>query len=110
MASNEIQIQSAICEYLALREKQGKLLYWRQNNIQPSGVRNGKVFFYKTNNHSKKGIPDIIVIKDGFFIGLEVKDKTKQSPDQKEFERILKENGGEYHVVRSIDEVQELGL
>jgi hypothetical protein len=34
----------------------------------------------------------------------------KQSPDQKEFERLCVAAGGEYHVVRSIDDVQALGL
>lgn len=108
--SNEAQIQSAVCDYLAIREKQGKLMYWRQNNIPPSGFHNGKKFYYKKNNHSKNGIPDIIVIKDGFFIGLEIKDKGKQSVDQKEFEKLLKENGAEYHIVRKLEDLKEIGL
>lgn len=108
--SDEIGIQSTICDYLALKEKQGKLMYWRQNNIQPSGFKNGKRFFYKTNNHSKKGIPDIIVIKDGFFIGLEIKDKGKQSPDQKAFEKLVKENGAEYHIIKRLEDLKEIGL
>ena len=61
--------------------------------------------------HAMKGVPDIILIKDGTFFGLEAKRPgTKQSPNQLEFERRAKENGAQYHIVHSIDDVQELGL
>lgn len=56
-----------------------------------------------------KGIPDIIVIVNGKFVGLEVKrPKTYQSEAQKEFEYECKKNGGEYYVVRSIDDVMKI--
>jgi hypothetical protein len=67
----------------------------------------------KSGKHSKKGVPDIILIKKGSgqFIGLEVKrEDGKLSPEQREFERDSKAHGAEYHVVRSIDDVQALGL
>lgn len=87
----------------------GKLMFWRSNNTPVFDKTHGA--FRALPKHTMKGIPDIIVIKDGYFIGLEVKKKGGyQSPDQKEFERLCKENGAEYHVVRSIDEVAELGL
>ncbi|MFA6972882.1 MAG: VRR-NUC domain-containing protein [Gallionella sp.] len=61
--------------------------------------------------YSKNGIPDIIVIKDGFFVGLEVKaPKGKQSESQKEFEKGSKAAGAEYYLVKSIDDVIEIGL
>ena len=110
MASNEAQIQSAVLDHLAIKERQGKLMYWRSNNIPPSGVKGGKQFYYKTSVHAKKGIPDIIVIKDGFFIGLEIKDKGKQSPEQKTFEKLVKDNGAEYHVITNVDQLKEIGL
>ena len=109
--SNEANIQSAVLDLLAIKEKQRELMYWRSNNIQPSGIKkDGKRFFYKANVHAKKGIPDIIVIKDGFFIGLEIKDKEKQSDGQKEFEKLVKQNGGEYHIIKSVDQLKEIGL
>lgn len=99
----ESGIQTAICEYLARK----KHFFWRQNTAPL--FRDGRYFAMP--KYSIKGVPDIIVIKDGYFIGLEVKRaKTKQSPDQKEFERRCKESGAEYWVVRSIDDVQEIGL
>jgi hypothetical protein len=99
----ESSIQKSICDYLALK----KHMFWRQNN-NPI-YSEGRMF--KLPKYSMQGIPDIILIKDGFFIGLEVKrPKTKQSPGQLEFERRCKEAGGEYHVVRSIDDVKNIGL
>lgn len=110
MTSNEGGIQKAILDYLAIREKQGKLTYWRSNNIPPSSFNNGKKFYYKVSVHAKGGIPDIIIVKEGMFIGLEVKDKSKQSESQIEFEKCIKKNGGQYYIVRSIQDVIDLKL
>jgi len=101
----ETDIQLAICDYLALK----KHFFWRQNNI---GTYDPKTGYHRPMpKYSKHGIPDIIVIKDGFFIGLEVKrGKTYQSQNQKLFEKECKEAGAEYYVVRSIDDVREIGL
>lgn len=61
--------------------------------------------------YSKKGTPDIIVVKDGFIICLEIKKpKNYQSKDQKQFEKEVKEAGAEYYVIRSITDVQNIGL
>lgn len=101
----EKDIQLAICDYLSLKGH----FFWRQNTTA--------IFERKTNSfrpmpkYSMNGIPDIIVIRDGFFIGLEVKQpKGKQSENQKIFEKLCKENGAEYYVVTSIDDVQNIGL
>ncbi len=61
--------------------------------------------------YALKGVPDIIVIKDGWFVGLEIKNKGKyQSKEQKEFEKNCKGAGGEYYVIRSVDQLKEIGL
>lgn len=61
--------------------------------------------------YTMKGLPDIIVIKDGKFIGLEVKTDTgRLSTDQVEFGRAANDAGVQYEVVRSIDDVVRLGL
>ena len=100
----ETSIVNAICDYLAYKKD---LLFWRQNTLP---VFNGERF-YSMPKYSMRGVPDIIVIKDGFFIGLEAKTKVgKQSAYQKEFERKCKGAGGEYYVVRSIEDVKEIGL
>jgi hypothetical protein len=63
--------------------------------------------------HSLRGVPDIILIKQptGRFIGLGVKTAAgRLSPEQREFEGRTAIAGGEYYVVRSIDDVQRLGF
>lgn len=109
LKETETQIQNTICEYLEIRERQRMLLFWRQNT--------GGIFDVKKQirralpKHAKRGVPDIIVIKKGQFIGLEVKSATgRQSPDQKLFEIHTTNNGGFYYIVRSLQEVKQLGL
>ena len=61
--------------------------------------------------YTMKGLHDIIIIKQGQFVGLEMKRPgTYQSPEQKAFERELMDVGGQYAAARSIDDVQALGL
>lgn len=101
----ESNVQSAICDYLALR----KHFFSRINNVPVYDSARDR--YRALPKHTMPGFPDIIVIKDGFFVGLEVKGPGgRQSPEQKEFERACKAAGGEYYVVRSIDDVREIGL
>lgn len=105
MKEKETDIQQAICKYLELKGH----FFWRNNNTPVYEKKSG--YYRPMPAFSKKGVPDIIVVKDGFFIGLEVKTKNgKQSAWQKYFERGLKEAGGEYYIVRDIDNVKEIGL
>lgn len=101
----ETDIQRAICDYLTAK----KHFFWRTNNIPAyDTVRNT---FRAMPKYSMHGTPDLIVIKDGFFIGLEVKNaKGKLSAGQKAFAKLCKDSGAEYYVVRSIDDVKEIGL
>lgn len=107
MKSSETEIQSAIIDYLFLK----KHFFVRLNNIPPVQYIGGKMVFRKMPKGSMKGLPDIMVITDGgYTVWLEVKDKSKQSDDQKEFERRCKEKGCEYYIVRSIEDVKNVGL
>jgi DNA-binding CsgD family transcriptional regulator len=64
-----------------------------------------------TVKHAMKGVPDIIIIRQAQFVGLQVKrEDGRLSPEQLEFQKRCEEAGGRYHVVRSIDDVQALGL
>lgn len=96
---SEKDAQKGICEYLALRMGQKKLMFWRNNNAPIFDPKLG--FHRKLPAHTLKGSPDIIVIHNGFFIGLEVKGSgVKLSPDQVKFQTMVKEiGGGEYHRV-----------
>ncbi len=108
MKSNESAVQHSICEYLALK----KHWFIRINNT-PVFDPTRKIFRAMP-KYTPKGVADILVLRktDGLpeVIWLEVKDKGKQSPEQKEFARGVEEVGAEYYVVRSITDVQELGL
>lgn len=56
------------------------------------------------------GAPDIIGCVDRNFVGLEVKTATaKLSDEQEAFAHLLRAVGGQYHVVRSIDDAVALG-
>jgi Holliday junction resolvase len=57
---------------------------------------------------SYKGISDLIAIKNGRVLFIEVKTpRGRQSDYQKEFERRVTEKGGQYAVIRSLDEINE---
>lgn len=105
--SNEGHIQSVICEYLEAKRH----CFFRLNNIPAFNKgESGRITMRKLPKYTPKGLPDIIVIKNGYFIALEVKDKSPQSKDQKIFEARVKDALGRYHIVRSIDDVQNVGL
>jgi len=59
-----------------------------------------------------KGVPDILGIYKGQFLGIEVKtEKGKVSPEQEQFLAAIRQNGGIGFVARNLDDVIEnLGL
>lgn len=99
----EKDIQRAICDYLALR----RYFFWRQNT---GGLyREGR--FFSLPKFAKRGVPDIILIKNGRPYFLEVKRPgTYQSVDQKQFELEATNAGAVYAVLRSVDDAIALGL
>lgn len=103
----ESDIQSAICEYLEAKRH----CFFRLNNIPAVYSVGGQMRFRKLPKFTPRGLPDIVVILDGEFLGLEVKrPKTYQSPEQKAFQAHVEAHKGKYAVVRSIDDVIALGL
>lgn len=101
---SEIQIQSAIIDYLKLKRH----FFFRINNIPVFDTKRGVM--RRMPKGSMKGVPDILVLWNGFPVFLEVKDKGRQSPEQKEFEAKCEKQGIEYWIVKSIDDVKEIGL
>ena len=99
----EKDIQMQICDYLAIKG----YFFWRTNT---TGLYDPtKKVFRAMPKYGIKGVSDIILILKGKFIGLEVKrPKGVQSPDQMSFEYKLIKNGGEYHLVHSLQEVIDL--
>lgn len=99
----ETVILNAICEYLAYRNH----FFWRANT---SGIyRDGR--YFSLSKYSRRGVPDIILVSGGNFVGLEVKTaEGRSSVYQRDFRKECQKAGGKYYIVRSIDEVQALGL
>lgn len=103
----EKDIQREICDWLNLKG----FFFWRQNNIPVYGMSgSGFKRFRSLPKYTPKGLPDIMIIYEGKFIGLEVKvpDYWKYTDDQKEMKRKIIENGAEYHLVTSLDEVKAI--
>lgn len=60
--------------------------------------------FYRT---AEKGTPDILACHKGLFIAIEAKSKIgKQSEHQKRDEEWLKDSGGQYWIIRDVDELK----
>ena len=103
----ESDIQRTICEYLALK----KYFFWRNNTIPPVQTVNGKMQFRRMPPFSMKGTPDILLLLNGVFWGIEVKaEKGRQSTEQKEFEQKMIDNKGMYVLVRSLEDIIKLGF
>lgn len=103
----EKEIQNNICEWLHFN----KYFFWRSNNIPVFGRNNGgKMTFRAMPKYSPKGLPDIIVVHKGKFVGIEVKREEKSviREDQLIFGANLQRNGGAYYIVHSLDQVLDI--
>lgn len=101
----ESSVLSAVCEYLAVKG----YVFWRQNNVGVFDFANKRYRAMPT--YSVKGVADIQLLLDGRSWFLECKaPKGVQSPDQKEFEFLVKRAGAQYYIIRSVDDLIELGF
>lgn len=98
--SNEKLVQKSIVDYLTLK----RYFFYRNNTGAFKTEWGGFVKF------GALGSPDIILVNKGQFVGIECKDKQKQSDDQKEFQRKLEEAGGLYILAHSIDDLTAHGI
>ena len=96
----ESEIQKAILGYLTIK----RIFHYRQNQ---GTIKTDRDTYYKAT--SINGIPDIICIKDGIYIGLEVKTSTgKLNANQIETHKRIQAAGGLVFVVRSLDDVRKI--
>jgi hypothetical protein len=102
----ERDILNIVCEYLAKKQ----LFFWRSNNIPVFGKNSGGHMTWRSMpRYSRKGIPDIIVIHEGMFIGIEIKrPNAKLRPDQITFQEECAKNNAIYAVVHSLEEAENL--
>lgn len=67
------------------------------------------VFYIFQGLGSYKGISDLIAVRNGEVVFVEVKTETgRQSEYQKQFERIITDHGGKYYLARSTADIAEL--
>ena len=107
----EGEIVKQICHWLAVHGH----FFWRCNNIPVYGRSLPK--------YTPRGLPDIFVLECGMLYGLEVKRPAqngirenngrvlregKLSLEQAEWGILMRDNGGVYACVRSLDDVKAL--
>lgn len=92
-------IQTGILEYLTIRG----IFAWRAQ-ATPIPIRRGnQIVGLRKVPENLKGMPDIMVLHKGVFIGIEVKrDDGKQSKEQKVWEAQIIAAGGRYIIARTI--------
>ena len=102
--AEESNIQKGIVDYLQMLENMGKVYFFRNNSFAGTFKRaNGSNGYVKNN---KPGMPDIICLYQGKYVGIEVKSsKGKQTPEQKKAQEDIERLGGIYLLVRSLEEV-----
>ena len=101
---SEQDIQEVICEYLALK----KYFFWRQNTMALFDSR--KKVYRRLPRYAKTGVSDIILVRGGKIICLEVKRPGgKLSQSQKDFRDGILDAGGQYDIVTSVEDVEKLG-
>lgn len=101
----ESAIQHAVCEYL-----EWKRYFFSRTNNTPIFDPRSKTF-RKMPKYALKGFPDIVVMHKGKVIFLEIKKKGGyQSKEQKEFEQNCINNNIEYHVIRDVSQLGDVGL
>lgn len=103
----ESLVLKAVCDYLAYK----KYSFFRINNI-PS-IQNDKYGFRmrKMPKYSMKGVADILVLKNGQAIFVEIKSyKGEMSEDQLKFEEFVEKAGCKYYLVRSVDDLIYYGF
>lgn len=78
------------------------LVLWR-NNCGTAEIRGYKVKFGVAN----PGGADLIGLWNGRFIAIEIKTETgRQSEDQRRFQELVTAKGGEYVILRSVEDAR----
>lgn len=100
-AYSEHAIEQQILEWLNLEG----WLAWKLKDS--ASYDPGQKKFLTPGGFRINGVSDVVAVKDGVVLFLEVKtEKGRQSDAQKMFEKKLAEKGGRYFVVRSLDDVK----
>ena len=102
----EHDLQCAICDYLDIR----RVCYW----AVPNGGKRSKTESARFKKEGvKSGIPDLTIVHDGMYYGLEVKKpktltpKGRLSKNQKNMIERIETAGGDVKVVYSVQDTIE---
>ena len=74
-------------------------------------LRHKRVYHFRFQAQSNlNGLPDILCLYKGFFLGLELKREKGGAPTQLQLKKIkaINDNGGIGVIVRSVEEVEEI--
>ena len=101
----ETPIQASILDFLKMK---GVFCYRNQKGIIP--IRRGRAIVgQRKGDKFTNGMPDIVAIVDGVYVGIEVKTEDGvQSPDQKRWQKMIEEANGLYFLVHSWEELDGL--
>lgn len=87
------------------------IFHWKQNTMPVWDPKLNSGYGAYRSHGGMKGVPDIICIINGQFVGIEVKaGKDRISSDQLLFKKRCERNGGKYLVARSVADVDKLLL
>ena|SRR3990167_3542646 len=95
----------SLCDYLALK----KYFFYRSNNIPAFEWKTKQ--FRAMPKYAPKGLVDIVLVKDGIYVGIEAKSGSgRLSVAQRGFRDELQAAGGRYYEIRSLDELLAAGF
>ncbi len=106
----EGEVLNDVCVWL----QQKGYFFWRANNVPVYAMNNaGKMTFRSLPKFTPRGLPDINLVHNTQYIGIEVKRMgAKLRPEQEDFKMNVSAHGGIYLCIHSVRELQDcfLGL
>ena len=106
LAISEASLKRAVRDYLQYKTNLGELYadqLFSGEAIEVRGKTRRKI------QGCQAGTADFFVLKNGHTIFLELKgDKGRQTPAQGAFQKLVKMQKAEYHLIHSIEELQEI--
>lgn len=100
-AMSEAMIQRAVCQHLTLRKRPGVAWFAVPNG----GSRDRREAARMKGEGVKAGAPDLVIVADGRFLGLELKTEAgRLSSQQHQIHGEIKLAGGEVAVAFGLDE------
>jgi hypothetical protein len=98
MKLRERDIQKTVCDWLTLRG-----FFWYRQNV------GGAKFGAQWVKFGLKGLPDVVVIVSGIYVGLEFKRPGGFLSEAQEFcKQLIKNAGAEYVEVKSLEDAQRV--